>query len=96
MLGFAAEFEIDRPTTEAGWIFLILVGVLLLFLLNEGLQKITGRTYDELKKNVFFFLALLVVAFLVANRENWGSDPLVEVEVLDDSPISGTQAESNP
>ena len=88
----AAEFEIPRPDTTTGWLFLVFGVVLVVFLLNEGIHRLVHDTYDELKKTLLVVTALLIVGVLAANEAGWGQDPVVQVDVL---PTEGS-AETPP
>ena len=81
----AAEFTISRPETQAGWIGLIFLGLVVLYILNQGIQSVSGIIREPIQRNVIAFGLLLLIVFLVANEAGWNSDPVGRVQVLEPS-----------
>ncbi|MDH3293592.1 MAG: hypothetical protein OER95_04640 [Acidimicrobiia bacterium] len=84
LLVVVAELDIARPETPVEWSVLIFLGVLLLFVINEGVQVVTKKVFDPLKKVLLVAFAVLGFLFVRSTYDDWDSDPLVQVEVLDD------------
>ncbi len=91
----AAEVTISRPQTPLGWLFFASAIVLVLYLLNQGLDSITGSFQKPLFGTFLLLVAIFVIYMVAADEGRWKSDPVGRVEILPNG-IQGTEASTDP